>query len=87
MKKEQKDINKYLNISFVMKKNIGNAAKRNKIKRKLRAAVQKTIKENRSVDLNYTYVMFGRNNVYRDDFPLIYNEVNNVFKKIKQTNC
>ena len=84
---EKKTDGKNLNISFVMKKNIGNAAKRNKIKRKLRAAVQKTIKENRSVDLNYTYVMFGRNNVYRDGFPLIYNEVSNVFKKIKQTNC
>jgi len=78
--------NKNLNISFVMKKNSGNAVKRNKIKRKLKAAVQKIIKEKRSIDLNYTYVMFGRNNIYRDDFPLIYNEVNNVFKKIKQTN-
>ncbi len=83
----EKNYNKNLNISFVMKKNIGNAVKRNKIKRKLKAAVQKTIKEKRSIDLNYTYVIFGRNNVYRDEFPLVYNEVNNVFKKIKQTNC
>ena len=35
----KKDFNKYLNISFVMKKNIGNAVTRNKIKRKLRYAV------------------------------------------------
>ena len=31
--------NKYLNISFVMKKNIGGAVIRNRIKRKLKAAV------------------------------------------------
>ena len=41
----KKDFNKYLNISFVMKKNIGNAVTRNKIKRKLRYAVQKILKE------------------------------------------
>ena len=40
----KKDFNKYLNISFVMKKNIGNAVTRNKIKRKLRYAVQKILK-------------------------------------------
>ena len=36
--------NKYLNISFVIKKNVGNAVKRNKIKRKLKYAVQKNFK-------------------------------------------
>ena len=76
--------NKYLNISFVMKKNIGNAVKRNKIKRKLKAAVQKTLKEKQPLDLNYTYVIFGRNDVYKDKFPLIFREVNDVFKRIKQ---
>jgi ribonuclease P protein component len=34
------NFNKYLNISFVMKKNIGNAITRNRIKRKLKYAVQ-----------------------------------------------
>ena len=75
---------KNLNISFVMKKNIGNAVKRNKIKRKLKAAIQKILKEKQSLDLNYTYVIFGKNNVYKDKFPLIYHEVNDVFKRIKQ---
>ena len=39
----KKSINKYLNISFVMKKNIGNAVIRNKIKRKLKSAVQRVV--------------------------------------------
>ena len=80
----KKDSKKILNISFVMKKDIGNAVIRNKIKRKLKAAVQKTLKEDQPLDLNYTYVIFGRNNVYKDKFSLIFREVNNVFKKIKQ---
>ena len=76
--------NKYLNISFVMKKNVGNAVKRNKIKRKLKYAVQKISKEKRIIDLNYTYVIFGKNNVYKDNFSLVLNEVNEMFKKIKK---
>ena len=80
----KKSNNKNLNISFVMKKNIGNAVIRNNIKRKLKAAVQKTLKEKQPLDLNYVYVIFGRNNVYKDKFSLIFSEVNDVFKKIKQ---
>ena len=78
------DFNKYLNISFVMKKNIGNAVARNKIKRKLKHAVQKISKEKRIIDLNYTYVIFGKNNVYKDKFSLVLNEVNEMFKKINK---
>ena len=73
-----------LNISFVMKKKLGNAVKRNKIKRKLKAAVQKILREKETVDLNRTYVIFGRNNVYKDKFQLVFNEVNEVFKRIKK---
>ena len=75
---------KYLNISFVMKKKIGNAVTRNKIKRKLKYAVQKISKEKRTIDLNYTYVIFGKNNVYKDKFSLVLNEVNEMFKKINK---
>ena len=78
------NVNKYLNISFVMKKNVGNAVMRNKIKRKLKYAVQKISKEKQLIDLNYTYVIFGKNNVYKDKFALVLNEVNETFKKIKQ---
>ena len=80
----KKDFDKFLNISFVMKKNTGNAVVRNKIKRKLKYAVQKISKEKRLIDLNYTYVIFGKNNVYKDKFTDVLNEVNETFKKIKQ---
>ena len=78
------DFNKYLNISFVMKKKIGNAVVRNKIKRKLKYAVQKISKKKRTIDLNYTYVIFGKNNVYNDKFSLVLNEMNEMFNKINK---
>ena len=76
--------NKFLNISFVMKKNVGNAVTRNKIKRKLKSAVQKISKEKELINLNYTYVIFGKNNVYKDKFALVLSKVNEAFKKIKR---
>ena len=79
-----KNFNKYLNISFVMKKNLGNAVTRNRIKRKLKSAVLKISREKQLIDLNYTYVIFGKNNVYKDKFINILDEVNDTFKKIRQ---
>ena len=80
-----KENNKNLNISFVMKKKIGNAVVRNKIKRKLKSAVQKIMKEKKIINLNFTYVLFGRGGVYKDKFSLIFKEVDNAFKRINQT--
>mgnify|MGYP001468268061 CR=1 FL=1 len=76
--------NKLLNISFVMKKNVGNAVIRNKIKRKLKSAVQKISKEKKLINLDYTYVVFGKNDVYKDKFELVLGKVNETFKKINQ---
>ena len=83
----KKNINKYLNISFVIKKKTGNAVVRNKIKRKLKSAVQKILREQRVININYNYVIFGKNNVYRDKFEFVLDEVNKTFKKIKQIDC
>jgi len=83
---EKKNNNENLNISFVMKKNIGNAVIRNKIKRKLKSAGQKINEKNQPIDLNYTYVIFGKNNVYKDKFANVLGEVNETFKRIKNIN-
>ena len=80
--KSSSNLNKFLNISFVIKKNVGNAVTRNKVKRKLKYAVQKISRERQLIDLNYTYVIFGKNNVYKDKFVNVLNEVNDTFKKI-----
>ena len=67
-----------------MKKKIGNAVTRNRVKRKLKYAVQKILKENKLINLNYTYVIFGKNNVYKDKFENVLNEVSATFQKIRQ---
>ena len=82
--KSSENLSKYLNISFVMKKNIGNSVTRNRIKRKLKHAVQKASEKKQLIDLNYTYVIFGKNNVYKDKFALVLGKINETFKKIKQ---
>ena len=50
-------------ISFVMKKKIGNAVKRNKIRRKLKAIVHKLLKRG-AINKDYTYIVFGKSNAY-----------------------
>ena len=44
--------NKYLNISFVAKKKIGNAIKRNKIKRRLKNMTNDAVKK---ISINFNY--------------------------------
>ena len=43
-----------------MKKKIGNAVKRNKIRRKLRAIVLQLLEKKSAINLNYTYIVFGK---------------------------
>ena len=55
---ENKKINK-LNISFVTKKKIGNAVKRNKIKRRLRNIMNEAVKKiSIKSDFSYLYDFF-----------------------------
>ena len=80
--KNLKNFSKYLNISFVMKKKVGNAVTRNRIKRKLKYAVQKISKESKLIDLDYTYVVFGKSAAYNENFNLIYESALKTFGKI-----
>ena len=84
--RNSRNFNKYLNITFVVKKKTGNAVTRNKIKRKLKYAVQKISEEKELINLNYAYVIFGKNNVYKDKFANVLSEVNETFEKIRQIN-
>ena len=73
-------------ISFVMKKKIGNAVKRNKIRRKLKANVQKLLKKKGAINRDYTYIVFGKSNAYaqnQDVLLPIMEESFSKFKKIK----
>ena len=47
-----------------MKKKIGNSVKRNRIRRKLKAIIIKLLKINSAINLNYTYIVFGKPKAY-----------------------
>ena len=65
--------NKKLNISFVTKKKIGNAVKRNKIKRRLRNIVNESVKKV-LIKFKYSYLVIAK--------PTM---LNNEYKNIKET--
>jgi ribonuclease P protein component len=70
-------------ISFVMKKKIGNAVKRNKIRRKLKAIVQKLIKKRGAINKDYTYIVFGKSSAYAEKQSILMPTMIKCFSKIK----
>ena len=76
--------NKTLNISFIMKKKIGNAAMRNRIKRRLRSAVQKNLQNKKTININYSYIIFGKSKTFNEKYSIISNELDKTFFKINQ---
>ena len=74
---------KNLLISFVMKKKIGNAVKRNKIRRKLKAIVQKLLKKRGAINRDYTYIVFGKSNAYAEKQSILMPAMIKCFNKIK----
>ena len=73
---------KNLIISFVMKKKIGNAVKRNKIRRKLKAIVQKLLKIKGAINKNYTYIVFGKTRSFSEKHEKLLDVMTKSFKKI-----
>ena len=71
-------------ISFVMKKKIGNAVKRNRIKRRLKSIVHKLLKRNSVINLNYTYVIFGKEKIYSEHSNSLFKNMEKSFKKINR---
>ena len=70
-------------ISFVMKKKIGNAVKRNKIRRKLKAIVHKLLKKRGAINRDYTYIVFGKSEAYTEKQSVLTPTMIKCFKKIK----
>ena len=77
---------KKLYISFVMKKKIGTAVKRNRIKRKLRGIVQKLLKIDSAINLNYTYIVLGKAKSYKEHHSSLYEKMEKSFKKLENLN-
>ena len=73
---------KYLNVSFVAKKKIGNAIIRNKIKRRLKNIMNGIIKE-KQVSFDHCYLFLAKKNIFDDDFKKIKGILTADLKKIK----
>ena len=73
---------KKLNISFVAQKKIGNAVKRNKIKRRLRNIMNDAIKKIK-LNFQYSYLLIAKKNVLEDEYENIKKTLFIDFKKIK----
>ena len=71
-------------ISFVMKKKIGNAVKRNKIRRKLKAIVQKLLKKRGAINKDYTYIVFGKSKAYAQKQDVLLPLIEKSFSKLKK---
>ena len=73
---------KKLNISFVVKKKIGNAVKRNKIKRRLKNIVNSAVKE-MLIKLKYSYLVISKPTMLNNEFKNIKRTLIQEFKKIR----
>ena len=78
---ENKNIEK-LNISFVTKKKLGNAVKRNKIKRRLRNIINEASK-NMTIKCNYSYLVIAKPTMLDNEYANIKETLFKEFKKIK----
>ena len=74
--------NKNLNISFVTQKKLGNAVKRNKIKRKLRNIMNQILTISK-INLNYSYLLIAKKNIIDAKFFDIKETILKDYKKIK----
>jgi len=78
---ENKD-NKKLNISFSVKKKIGNAVCRNKIKRRLRSIMNDAVKKI-SIKMDYSYLVIPKQNIINSKFKNIKEILFQEFENIK----
>ena len=74
--------NKDLNISFVTQKKIGNAVKRNKIKRRLRNMINEAIKKIK-INFEYSYLILAKKNILEENYENIKTTLFKDFIKIK----
>ncbi len=73
---------KKLNISFVTKKKIGNAVKRNKIKRRLKNIINLAVKKI-TVKFEYSYLVIAKPTMLNNDYTNIKETLFQDLKKIK----
>ena len=73
---------KNLNISFVAQKKLGNAVKRNKIKRRLKNIMNQLVKISK-INFNYSYLIIAKKEIINAQFSDIRDALFKDYKKIK----
>ena len=73
---------KKLNISFVAKKKIGNAVKRNRIKRRLRNIINDAVKKI-SIKFEYSYLVIAKPTMLNNDYINVKETLFQSFENIK----
>ena len=73
---------KRLNISFVTKKKIGNAVKRNKIKRRLRNIMNEAVKKV-EINFDYSFLVIAKSSMLNNEYKIIKETLFQDFEKIK----
>ena len=74
--------NKLLNVSFVTKRKIGNAVKRNKIKRRLRNIMNEAVKKIK-INFNYSFLVIAKSSMLNNEYKIIKETLFQDFTKIK----
>ena len=80
-KLQNKD-NTKLNISFSVKRKIGNSVQRNKIKRRLRNIMNDAVKKI-SINLSFSFLVIAKSTVLNSEFKNIKETLFQEFEKIK----
>ena len=73
---------KRLNISFVTKKKIGNAVKRNKIKRRLKNIMNEAVKKI-EINFDYSLLVIAKSSMLNNEYKIIKETLFQDFEKIK----
>ena len=71
-----------LNISFITKKKIGNAVKRNKIKRRLRNIMNDAVK-NITLKFDYSYLVIAKPTMLNKEYTIIKETLFRDFERIR----
>ena len=75
--------NKVLNISFITKKKLGNAVKRNKIKRRLRFIMNEAIKKI-SIKLDYSYLVIAKPTMLNNEYTIMKETLFKDFERMRK---
>ena len=78
---DNKDNNK-LNISFSVKKKIGNAPNRNKIKRRLRSIIDEAVKKI-TINFDFSILVIAKESMLNNEYKIIKETLFQDLKKIK----